>query len=70
MREIVDMGDNRENKGTNRDGKTDRDGILHNVFCEAIFNAVGILLESEDEGRETNTREVKKRHFDWRKRVS
>ena len=52
------MRGDREGEGCNRNSQTDRDGILENVFCELIFNAIGVFLESENEGWEPDTSEV------------
>ena len=70
MREIVDAGNNREGEGGDSNGDADRDGIFHDVSGEAIFDAIGVFFESEDEGGETDTGEVEERHFDWSEGVA
>lgn len=63
-RKIVDVGDNREGSHADRHGETHWEGILENVFDKAVFDTVGVFLESKDETWKTNTGEIKKRHFD------
>lgn len=63
-RKIVDVGDNREGSHADRHGEAHWEGILENVFDKAVFDAVGVFLESKDETWKTNTGEIKKRHFD------
>lgn len=58
MRKTLVVGDDREGEHTERDGEPNREGVLDDIFGEAIFDAVGVVLESEDEGWEADTGEV------------
>ena len=56
--EALIMCGDREGEHTERDGKAYRERILDNVFGEAIFDAISIVLQGEDKGWETDTGEV------------
>lgn len=63
------MRDNREGGHAERNGNTDWKGVGEDVFSKVVFDAVGVMLQSKNNTREADTSEVKKRHFDRRKRV-
>ena len=58
MRKTLVMGDDREGKHTERDGEPNWEGVFDDIFGKTIFDAVGVVFKSEDEGWEANTGEV------------
>lgn len=58
MREDVEVSENRksEHRDGNREANWER--IFDNIARKAVFDAFGVVLESEDEAWEANAREV------------
>ena len=44
MGETLEMGDDRESGHTERNGKTNWEGISKNVFSEVVFDAIGVVF--------------------------
>lgn len=58
------MRDDRESEHTDGDCEADGDRVFDDVFGKTVFDAFGVMFESKDETRETDTSEVQKGHFD------
>ena len=64
------FGNDSESKHGDRDSETNGNGISEDVAHELVFDAGGIVFQGKDKPRESNTGEVKERHFDGAKWVA
>ena len=70
MWEIVDAGDDGKSNHTERDGKADRERVGEDIGDKAVFDAVGVFFEREDEAGETDAGEVEQSHLDGLKGIA
>ncbi len=63
MGEVVDAGDDGESNHTERDGETDRQGVGEDVGDKAVFDAIGVFLERQDEAGKANAGKIEQSHF-------
>lgn len=63
VRKALEVRDDREGGHAERNGNANWERVGEDVFSEVVFDAIGVMLESEDKARKADTGEIKKRHF-------